>query len=164
MQKKDIVTSMRLLKIMGIRSKILITLLIFSFPTIIFAHKFTLEDKSVEEIVKARMALMQKVKSTSSQIAKLINSEDFITIIELNETLLHAAKEFKNHFPDGSQYKTASDEIWNDRDTFNEFTDKFISDIEMISLSGDLEDNEMLNDSFKSMTANCGTCHKKFKN
>ena len=164
MQKLDIITYLKLLKTMDIRSKILILLLIFSFPSIIFAHKVTLEDKSLEEIVKTRMALMQKVKSTSSQIAKLINSEDFTTIIELNETLLHTAKEFKNHFPDGSQYKSASDEIWNDRDTFNEFTDKFISDIEMISLSAELEDNEMLNDSFKSMTDNCGKCHKKFKN
>ena len=164
MQKLVIITYMKLLKTMDIRYKILVLLIIFLFPSIIFAHKVTLEDKSLEEIVKARMALMQKIKSTSSQIAKLINSEDFTTIIELNESLLHAAKEFKNHFPDGSQYKSASDEIWNDRDTFNEFTDKFISDIEMISLSAELEDNEMLNDSFKSMTDNCGKCHKKFKN
>ena len=34
-------------------------------------HKVTLEDKSLEEIVNNRMALMQKVKSTSSQIFRM---------------------------------------------------------------------------------------------
>ena len=46
----------------------------------------------------------------------------------------------------------------------NELNDKFVSDIEMISLSAELEDSEMLNDAFKVMSANCGACHKKFRN
>ena len=45
-----------------------------------------------------------------------------------------------------------------------ELNDKFVSDIEMISLSAELEDSEMLNDAFKVMSANCGACHKKFRN
>ena len=142
--------------------KILVLFLLF--PTFILAHKITLEDKALEEIVNYRMALMQKIKSTSSQIHKLLQSDDHTMILELNKTLLHSAKEFKEYFPEGAQYKSASDEIWNDRDTFNEYIDNFINDIEMISLSIELEDNEMLNDSFKEMAANCGSCHKKFKN
>jgi Cytochrome c556 len=133
-------------------------------PNILIAHKVTLEDKSVEEIVKKRMALMQKIKSTSSQISKLLQTNDYEALFKLNSTLQHTASDFKEHFPEGTQYKTASDEIWNDRKTFNEFNDKFISDIEMISLSIELEDNEMLNDAFKAMAANCGSCHKKFRN
>ena len=110
------------------------------------------------------MALMQKIKGMSSQISKLLQSDDYDTIIELNNTLLHSAKEFKGSFPEDTQYKTASDEIWNDRDSFNEYIDKFINDIEMIGMSIELEDNEMFNGSFKEMAANCGSCHKKFKN
>ena len=34
----------------------------------------------------------------------------------------------------------------------------------MIALSVELEDAEMLSDSFKEMAANCGSCHKKFRN
>ena len=83
---------------------------------------------------------------------------------QYRETLLHAASEFKDHYPEGSQHKGASEEIWNDRETFNELNDKFVSDIEMISLSAELEDSEMLNDAFKVMSANCGACHKKFRN
>ena len=128
------------------------------------SHTVTLEDKSLEEIVNNRMALMQKIKNTSSQIFRLLKANDYDGIIDLNETLLHAALEFKDHYPEGSQHKSASEEIWNDRETFNEFNDKFISDIEMISLSLELEDSEMLNDAFKVMAANCGTCHKKFRN
>tara|TARA_B100000579_G_scaffold117810_1_gene94687 strand:- start:162 stop:551 length:390 start_codon:yes stop_codon:yes gene_type:complete len=127
-------------------------------------HKVNLEDKSLEEIVNNRMALMQNIKSTSSQIFRLLKTNDYETILELNETLLHAAKEFKDHYPEGSQHKGASEEIWNDRETFNELNNKFAGDIEMISLSAELEDNELLNDAFRVMSANCGACHKKFRN
>ncbi len=149
---------------MAIHSKIILILLFLVTPTILMAHKVSLEDKSLEEIVNNRMALMQKVKSTSSQIFRLLKTNDYDAILELNKTLLHAATEFKDHYPEGSQHKGASEEIWNDRETFNEFNDKFISDIEMISLSVELEDNKMLNDAFKVMAANCGSCHKKFRN
>ena len=149
---------------MAMYSKIILILLFLTSPTILMAHKVSLEDKSLEEIVNNRMALMQKVKSTSSQIFRFLKTNDYDAILELNETLLHAATEFKDHYPEGSQHKGASEEIWNDRETFNEFNDKFISDIEMISLSVELEDNEMLNDAFKVMAANCGSCHKKFRN
>ena len=149
---------------MAMHFKITLILLFLISPTILMAHKVSLEDKSLEEIVNNRMALMQKVKSTSSQIFRLLKTNDYDAIFELNKTLLHAATEFKDHYPEGSQHKGASEEIWNDRETFNEFNDKFISDIEMISLSVELEDNEMLNDAFKVMSANCGSCHKKFRN
>ena len=149
---------------MAIQSKIILILLFLISPTILMAHKVSLEDKSLEEIVNNRMALMQKVKSTSSQIFRFLKTNDYDAILELNVTLLHAATEFKDHYPEGSQHKGASEEIWNDRETFNEFNDKFISDIEMISLSAELEDSEMLNDAFKVMSANCGACHKKFRN
>ena len=144
--------------------KISLLIIALLIPTVIFAHKVTLEDKSLEEIVNNRMALMQKIKSISSQMSKLLQSDEYDTIIELNNTLLNSAKEFKEAFPEGTQYKTASNEIWNDRVSFNEYIDKFINDIEMIGISIELEDNEMFNSSFKEMAANCGSCHKKFKN
>ena len=147
---------------MAILTKILF-LLIF-LPSILFAHKVTLEDKSLEEIVNKRMALMMEIKSTSTKMYRILQSNDYEAMLELNSTLLNAASEFKNYYPEGSQHKSASDEIWNDRETFNNFNDKFINDIEMISLSIELEDNEMLNNSFKEMAANCGSCHKKFRN
>ena len=149
---------------MATHFKIILIFISLITPTILMAHKVTLEDKSLEEIVNKRMALMQKIKSSSSKIFKLLKTDDYESILELNVTLLHAASEFKDHYPEGSQYKGASEEIWNDRETFNEFNDKFINDIEMISLSIELEDNEMLNDAFKEMAANCGSCHKKFRN
>tara|TARA_B100000925_G_C21846909_1_gene404083 strand:- start:167 stop:610 length:444 start_codon:yes stop_codon:yes gene_type:complete len=133
-------------------------------PSMIFAHKVELEDKSIEEIVNKRMALMMEIKSTSTKMYRILQSDDYETILELNTTLLNAASEFKNYYPEGSQHKSASDEIWNDRETFNNFNDKFVNDIEMISLSIELEDNKMLNDAFKEMAANCGSCHKKFRN
>ena len=162
MLKLDIITYQPLLINMAILLKLLLFLSIF--PSVIFAHKVNLEDKSLEEIINKRMALMMEIKSTSTQMYRIIQSNDYVKILELNTTLLNAASEFKNYYPEGSQHKGASNEIWNDRETFNNFNDKFVSDIEMISLSIDLEDNEMLNDAFKEMAANCGSCHKKFRN
>ena len=158
---------------MVMRFKIILIVLSVIAPTILMGHKVTLEDKSLEEIVNNRMALMQKVKSTSSQIFRLLKTNDYEVILELNKTLLHAASEFKDHYPEGSQHKGANEAIWLTKDdpdnpdkvdTFLEFNNKFVSDIEMISLSAELEDNEMLNDAFKQMAANCGACHKKFRN
>ena len=155
---------------MAILNKIIF--LIIFIPTVTFAHKVSLEDKSLEEIINKRMAKMQEIKSSSNKIYKLINSGDFVEIQKLNNVLNHAATEFKDLFPEGSVGVGANDSIWTTLDdpddvekidTFAEYNQKFINDIEMIAMSIDLEDQDMLNDSFKSMAANCGSCHKKFK-
>ena len=149
---------------MVIQYKIVLVFVFFLFSSLVFAHTVTLEDKSIEKIVNERMALMQKIKNSSSKIYRLIASNEFEEINELNNILLHSAMEFRNYYPEGSQHKDASDTIWTDRDTFNEYNDKFVNDIEMIALSIELEDAEMLSESFKEMAANCGSCHKKFRN
>ena len=150
---------------MGIFSKITISTLISFIPLYVLAHKVTLEDKSLENIVvDERMALMQKIKSTSSKLYRLINSDQYEEMLELNETLLHSASEFKDFYPENSQAEGASDNIWSDRETFNEYNQNFVDDIEMISLSIELEDKEMISDAIKAMAANCSTCHKKFRN
>ena len=149
---------------MVIHYKFILVFVFLLFSSLVFSHTVTLEDKSIEKIVNERMALMQKIKSSSSKIYRLIASNEFEEINELNIILLQSAMEFRNYYPEGSQHKDASDTIWTDRDTFNEYNDKFINDIEMITLSIELEDAEMLSDSFKAMAANCGSCHKKFRN
>ncbi len=149
---------------MGIFFKITISTLISFIPLYVLAHKVTLEDKSLEKIVNERMAIMQKIKSTSSKLYRFINSDQYEEMLELNETLLHSASEFKDFYPENSQAEGASDNIWSDRETFNEYNQKFVDDIEMISLSIELEDKEMISDAIKAMSANCSTCHKKFRN
>ena len=149
---------------MGIFFKITISALISFIPLYVLAHKVTLEDKSLVEIVNERKAIMQKIKSTSSKLYRLINSDQYEEMLELNETLLHSASEFKDFYPENSQAEGASDNIWSDRETFNEYNQNFVDDIEMISLSIELEDKEMISDAIKAMAANCSTCHKKFRN
>ena len=149
---------------MGTLFKITISIIVSFIPLYVMAHKVTLEDKSIEKIVNERMALMQKIKSTSSKLYRLINSDQYEEMLELNETLLHAASEFKDFYPENSQAEGASDNIWSDRETFNEYNQNFVDDIEMISLSIELEDKEMISDAIKAMAANCSTCHKKFRN
>ena len=149
---------------MGMFFKITISTLISFIPLYVLAHKVTLKNKSLEKIVNERMAIMQKIKSTSSKLYRLINSDQYKEMLELNETLLHSASEFKDFYPENSQAEGASDNIWSDRETFNEYNQNFVDDIEMISLSIELEDKEMISDAIKAMAANCSTCHKKFRN
>ena len=80
------------------------------------------------------------------------------------KNLLHAAKEFKELFPEGSQGGKASSLIWEDRETFNIYNDNFIKSIEDIAISIENEDSVSLMENFNIMASNCGTCHKKFRN
>ena len=141
----------------------LILLLIF-IPFFAISHEINIEDKNVEEIVKKRMGNMSKIKAYSSKMYPLTMTGEFDEIKLVNEELLHAAKDFKELFPEGSQGGKASDLIWEDRETFNLFNDNFIKSIEDILISIENEDSISLMENFNIMASNCGTCHKKFRN
>ena len=141
----------------------LILLLIF-IPFFAISHEVNIEDKSVEEIVKKRMGNMSKIKAYSSKMYPLTMTGEFDEIKLVNEELLHAAKDFKELFPEGSQGGKASDLIWEDRETFNLYNDNFIKSIEDILISIENEDSVSLMENFNIMASNCGTCHKKFRN
>ena len=141
----------------------LILLLIF-IPFFAISHEVNIEDKSVEEIVKKRMGNMSKIKAYSSKMYPLTMTGEFDEIKLVNEKLLHAAKDFKELFPEGSQGGKASDLIWEDRETFNLYNDNFIISIEDILISIENEDSVSLMENFNIMASNCGTCHKKFRN
>ena len=141
----------------------LILLLIF-IPFFAISHEVNIEDKSTEEIVKKRMGNMSKIKAYSSKMYPLTMTGEFDEIKLVNEELLHAAKDFKELFPEGSQGGKASDLIWEDRETFNLYNDNFIKSIEDIAISIAKEDSVSLMENFNIMASNCGTCHKKFRN
>lgn len=141
----------------------LILLLIF-IPFFAISHEVNIEDKNVEEIVKKRMGNMSKIKAYSSKMYPLTMTGEFDEIKLVNEELLHAAKDFKELFPEGSQGGKASDLIWEDRETFNLYNDNFIKSIEDILISIENEDSISLMKNFNIMASNCGTCHKKFRN
>ena len=139
-------------------------LLLIFLPTIVFSHKVSMEDKSVEEIVNKRMGNMSKIKAYSSKMYPLTMSGEFDEIKKVNDELLHAASEFKDLFPEGSQGGKASALIWEDRETFDLYKDNFIKSIEDIAISIENEDSVSLMENFNIMASNCGTCHKKFRN
>ena len=141
----------------------LLLLLIF-LPTIVFSNKVSMEDKSVEEIVNKRMGNMSKIKAYSTKMYPLTMSGEFDEIKKVNDELLHAASEFKDLFPEGSQGGKASALIWEDRETFDLYNDNFIKSIEDIAISIENEDSVSLMENFNIMASNCGTCHKKFRN
>ena len=141
-----------------------ILLLLILIPFFANSHEVNIEDKSVEKIVKERMANMSKIKAYSSNMYPLAMVSEFDELKLLNEELLHAAKDFKELFPDGSQGGKASELIWEDRETFDLFNDNFIKSIEDIGLSIENQDSVSLMENFNIMASNCGTCHKKFRN
>jgi cytochrome c556 len=142
--------------------KLILFLIIIPFFAI--AHEVNIEDKSVEEVVKNRMGNMSKIKAYSSKMYPLTMTGEFDEIKEVNEELLHAAKEFKELFPEGTQGGKASNLIWQDRETFELYNDNFIKSIEDIAISIENEDSVSLMENFNIMASNCGTCHKKFRN
>jgi cytochrome c556 len=133
-------------------------------PFLVNGHEVTIEDKSVEEIVKNRMGNMSKIKAYSTKMYPLTMTGEFNEIKVVNEELLHAAKEFKELFPEGTQGGKASNLIWDDRKTFVLYNDIFIKSIEDIAISIENEDSVSLMKNFNIMASNCGTCHKKFRN
>ena len=139
-------------------------LLIIFIPFFAISHEINIEDKNVEEIVKQRMGNMSKIKAYSSKMYPLTMTGEFDEIKLVNEELLHAAKDFKELFPEGSKGGKASDLIWEDRETFDLYIDNFIKSIEDIALSIENEDSVSLMENFNVMASNCGTCHKKFRN
>ena len=142
--------------------KILLFLILIPFFAI--SHEVNIEDKSVEEVVKQRMANMSKIKAYSSKMYPMTMSGEFDEIKEVNEKLLHAATEFKELFPEGTQGGKASNLIWEDRETFDTYIDNFIKSIQDIAISIENEDSVSLMENFNIMASNCGTCHKKFQN
>ena len=139
-------------------------LLIIFVPFFAISHEVNIKDKNVEEIVKQRMGNMSKIKAYSSKMYPLTMTGEFAEIKLVNEELLHAAKDFKELFPEGSQGGKASDLIWEDRETFDLYNDNFIKSIEDIAISIENEDSVSLMENFNIMASNCGTCHKKFRN
>ena len=142
--------------------KLIFSLLFIPFMAI--AHEVNIKDKNVEEIVKQRMSNMSKIKAYSTKMYPLTMSEEFDEIKTVNDELLHVAKEFKLLFPKGSQGGKASSLIWENREIFNLYVDNFINSIENIAFSIENKDSVSLMKNFTTMTSNCGTCHKKFKN
>ena len=141
--------------------KILLFLILIPFFAI--SHEVNIEDKSVEEVVKQRMANMSKIKAYSSKMYPMTMSGEFDEIKEVNEKLLHVATEFKELFPEGTQGGKASNLIWKDRETFDTYIDNFIKSIQDIAISIENEDSVSLMENFNIMASNCGTCHKKFQ-
>ena len=139
-------------------------LLIIFIPFFAISHEINIEDKNVEEIVKQRMGNMSKIKAYSSKMYPLTMTGEFDEIKLVNEELLHAAKDFKELFPEGSQGGKASDLIWEDREIFDLYNDNLIKSIEDIAISIENEDSVSLMENFNIMASNCGTCHKKFRN
>ena len=139
-------------------------LLLILIPFLAISHEVNIEDKSVEEVVKQRMANMSKIKAYSSKMYPMTMTGEFDEIKEVNEKLLHTATEFKELFPEGTQGGKASNLIWEDRETFDIYIDNFIKSIQDIAISIENEDSVSLMENFNIMASNCGTCHKKFRN
>ena len=138
-------------------------LFLILIPFLAISHEVNIEDKSVEEVVKQRMANMSKIMVYSSKMYPMTMSGEFDEIKEVNEKLLHNATEFKELFPEGTQGGKASNLIWEDRETFDTYIDNFIKSIQDIAISIENEDSVSLMKNFNIMASNCGTCHKKFQ-
>jgi cytochrome c556 len=149
---------------MLIQIKIILFTIILTLSLQTSGHKIELENKLVEEIINERMKKMSIINKLSQKIYKQLNAEDFDIIKKSVEDIEHAAIEFKELFPLGSNGGKAKNIIWEKKILFYEYNDNFLIDIRSMSNNIEEKNITLLKKSFNSMASNCGTCHKKFKN
>ena len=69
-------------------------LFLILIPFLAISHELNIEDKSVEEVVKQRMANMSKIKAYSSKMYPMTMSGEFDAIKNINEKLIHISRSY----------------------------------------------------------------------
>ena len=148
----------------------IIIFIIFSFTAyFINAHELEISDSNLLdqttiEIINERMKKMSIINKLSQQIYKQLNLEDFKKIKDNTIELKNTAIDFRQLFPENSNGGKAKELIWEDKVLFEEYIDNFINDIDLMINNINEKNTKQLLESFKIMTSNCSSCHKKFKN
>ena len=144
--------------------KIIISIIVLIIPFSLSSHEVKLDNETTEKIINTRMKKMSIINKASQKIYKQLNSPDFQLIKKDILKLKHAAIDFKDLFPINSNGGKAKNLIWENKELFDKYNDNFIKDIDFMLINIKENDIQALRISFNNMSANCGSCHKKFKN
>lgn len=116
------------------------------------------------DAAKERQSIMSNVGGATKVLAGMAKGQvpfDAVAAQMAVKTMNSAALGFGYMFPEGSETgsKTeASSKIWSDRAGFDKMVAKFVSDT-----SATVTDMDTLKQAFGGIAANCGACHKAYR-
>ena len=134
---------------------------------IIFALSFpySVNAKTVEEIIKGRKAMFSENYQNAKKISILLKSKKIEETKPLMKKISDNYKKLLDYFPENSKegFKTgALPSIWENKDEFNALMQKASDD--MIKLAKAIETAEDLRAVQKElMWSNCTACHSRFR-
>jgi len=140
-------------------------LLILSILALLFSLPQARAGDTPQEL---RHELMEGVGNAAKPVGKMLKGEqefDAVVVMESLQTWSHAASDFGNHFPEGSEtgYDTeAKETIWTDRDGFNERLVAF-ADATNTAIEANPQDLEALNAATGPVFKACKACHEDYR-
>jgi len=141
------------------------SLLISSILALLFSLPQAWAGDTPQEL---RHELMEGVGDAAKPVGKMLKGEqefDAAVVMESFQTWSHAADDFGNHFPEGSDtgYDTeAKETIWTDRDGFNEHLVTF-ADAVNAAIEANPQDLEALKAATGPVFKACKACHEDYR-
>jgi cytochrome c556 len=117
---------------------------------------------------EVRHEIMEGVGDAAKPVGKMLKGEqefDAAVVMESFQTWAHAASDFGDLFPEGSEtgYDTeARETIWTDRDGFNEHLVTF-ADAVNAAIEANPQDLEALNAATGPVFKACKACHEDYR-
>ncbi len=125
---------------------------------------------SMADPIADRQAIMKDMGRAVGSVAKIARGQqdfDAALVKAALETMAADAQKLDADtlFPEGSETggdTEASPKIWEDRSGFVAIIDKYKADT-AAAVAADPQDLAAFQEQFKTVTANCGTCHQNFR-
>ena len=114
--------------------------------------------------VETRTKRFQENKSNMKSIFESINFDDFPSIIDAASDISSWANEMASFFPEGSESRGASNEIWVNFDDFKLAASNNKDAADKLITFAKNSDMKQVKIAFKELSATCKSCHRKFKN
>ena len=114
--------------------------------------------------VEIRTKRFQENKDNMKLIFESINFDDFPAIVEGASAISLWANEMSNFFPEGSESRGASIDIWSNFEDFKLLASNNKSAVDKLILHAKNNNMEDAKKAFKELSSTCKSCHRKFKN
>ena len=132
--------------------KIFLLLIIISIPAL------------GSEIIDKRKQLFQENKDHMRFIYKAMESGDMDPIINGSMAIEKFASEMPEYFPEGSESRGASENIWYDFEGFIKSAKANQLAAQQLKLAAQENEIEKLNGLFNELSNTCKSCHRSYKN
>ena len=116
------------------------------------------------ELIDKRKEHFQANKDHMRFIYNAINSGDLDQVIKSSNVIQSFAAEMPSFFPEGSESRGASDNIWLDFIGFEKSSKANEKAAESLKVAAQENNIEELNNLFDALSKTCKSCHRSYKN